>query len=410
MTAGHTVVTIMDDKRTPTASWLSFSLGLPKATQLCNSLRRDIPAVTELGSIIERFLHAPDEWVEKKIITTAEAARFKSLSCNETQQRVAAALQWQSNSCEHHLLTLDDPRYPQLLHDTDYAPPILYAKGQLSALDRPLVAVVGSRKASRAALSYTRHLCHELAQNGVGIVSGLAVGIDAAAHEGALSAGGITLCVAATEPDRVYPRKHLDLSSRIISSGGLILTEYPIGSITRPWFFPRRNRIISGLSLGVVVAEAALPSGSLTTAMHAMNQGREVMAIPGSIHNSQAKGCHTLIKQGAALVENTQDILDILGSSLQSAHPLPPTTDCAALQTHSNNNLKAVQEQIAALPEQDKWIMEHLNGHAATVDELMAQALTENLDFTVAGLNAALGWLEIKGLILSETGGRYARC
>jgi DNA processing protein len=408
--AGLTAVTIMDDKRTPTASWLTFSLGLPKATQLCNLLRRSTPAVTELGNFIEHFNQAPDEWIHRNLISAADVAQFKRMSATETRQRVSCAMNWEVQSPEHHLLPLDHPSYPELLRNTDYAPPVLYAKGRLSALERPLVAVVGSRKASHAALAHTRKTCFELAEHGFGIVSGLAVGVDAAAHEGALSAGGITIAVAATEPDRVYPTKHVNLSSRIVSGGGLILTEYPIGSITRPWFFPRRNRIISGLSLGVVVAEAALPSGSLTTATHAMNQGREVMAVPGSIHNLQAKGCHALIKQGAALVETTQDVLDALESSLQRVLPQWPRTVTTSKQTVSRIKSSAIQKQIESLSDQDKWILEHLSAQAATVDELMTQATSEAQDFTISAINTALGWLEIKGLILCETGGRYARC
>ncbi|MGK0231324.1 MAG: DNA processing protein [Gammaproteobacteria bacterium] len=410
MAAGLTAVTIMDDKRTPTAIWLAFSLGLPKATQLCNSLRHSMPAVNELGNLVERFIQFPDEWIHKNLISAAEAAQFKRSLNPEIRQRVACALEWEARSPEHHLVPLDHPVYPELLRNTDYAPPVLYAKGNLSALEKPLVAIVGSRKASHAALAHTRNICLELAAQGIGIVSGLAIGIDAAAHEGALSAGGITIAVAATEPDRVYPAKHVNLSSRIISGGGLILTEYPIGSITRPWFFPRRNRIISGLSLGVVVAEAALPSGSLTTAIHAMNQGREVMAVPGSIHNLQAKGCHALIKQGAALVETTQDVLDTLESSLQRVLQEWPTSVSIHQKEVSKTNSNAVQKQIESLSDQDKWILEHLSAQAATVDDLMTQATSEAQGFTVSALNTALGWLEIKGLILCETGGRYARC
>jgi len=400
----------MDDKKTPTASWLIFSLGLPKATQLCNSLRTSVTDIAELGKSIEHFVHFPDEWVREKRITAADAAKFRRHSNNETRQRVAVALEWEAQSPDNHLLALDHPSYPELLRDTDYAPPVLYAKGQLSALRRPLVAVVGSRKASNAALAHTRNFCSELAALGFGIVSGLAAGVDAAAHEGALSVGGVTIAVAATEPDRVYPTKHMNLSSRIISDGGLILTEYPIGSITRPWFFPRRNRIISGISLGVVVAEAALPSGSLTTATHAMNQGREVMAVPGSIHNLQAKGCHALIKQGAALVESTADVLDTLESSLQMALSLEPPISATTGKTVSERDMDGTQKHVESLSKHDKWILEKLSAQAATVDDLMAQATTEAQDFTISTLTTALGWLEIKGLILSETGGRYARC
>lgn len=409
MAAGLTAVTIMDDNRTSTANWLTFSLGLPKATQLCNSLRRSMPELTELGCFIERFINTPDECLHKTHISAADSSQFLRTHTN-TLRRVTLALDWEAQSAEHHLLGLDHPAYPALLRDTDYAPPVLYAKGELSALDRPLVAVVGSRKASHAATAHTRNICQELAQQGMGIVSGLAVGIDAAAHEGALSAGGITIAVAATEPDRVYPSRHRDLSSRIVASGGLILTEYPIGSITRPWFFPRRNRIISGVSLGVLVAEAALPSGSLTTATHAMNQGREVMAVPGSIHNLQAKGCHELIKQGAALVETTQDVLETLESALQRSFPLRLSPLGQVQEAGAASLSKTAKQLELSLSDQDKWILEKLSVQAASVDDLMTHATSEAQAYTVSGLGTALGWLEIKGLISRESGGRYARC
>jgi len=408
--AGLTAVTIMDDTKTLTIAWLTFSLGLPNATKLCNSLRRSMPDTHELGHFIERFIRAPHECVQETLISEKDAAEFKKSSADKTRHRVNSALDWESQSADHHLLGLDHPSYPELLRNTDYAPPILYAKGSLSALERPLVAVVGSRKASHAALKHTQKSCYELAAHGLGIVSGLALGIDAAAHEGALDAGGITIAVAATEPDRVYPARHVNLSSRIVSTGGLVLTEYPIGSVTRPWFFPRRNRIISGLSLGVVVAEAALPSGSLTTATHAMNQGREVMAVPGSIYNLQAKGCHALIKQGAALVETTQDILDTLDITLQRELPLQPVSPCPTEHSTSKSSPAVDHSQAESLSKQDNWILEQLSSQSATVDNLMTQATNEGQDFTISALNTALGWLEIKGFILCETGGRYARC
>ena len=400
----------MDDKKTSTASWLTFSLGFPKATQLCNSLRRSMPDSAELGQFIERCIQNPDATLKDTAIKAGDAAEFKKHLHSQTHRQVSLALDWEAQSVEHHILGFDHPAYPELLRNTDYAPPVLYAKGSLSALDRPLLAVVGSRKASHAALAHTRSMCVELAQQGLGIVSGLAIGIDAAAHEGALSADGVTIAVAATEPDRVYPTRHANLSARILSSGGLILTEYPIGSITRPWYFPRRNRIISGLSLGVLVAEAALPSGSLTTATHAMNQGREVMAVPGSTHNLQAKGCHALIKQGAALVEHTQDILDTLDSTLLTLAEQTPNTQNPHKKVSSKSQANTTNIPVSSLSDQDRWILERLSVQAATVDDLLTQASSEAQNFTVSGLSTALGWLEIKGLILCETGGRYARC
>ncbi len=413
MAAGLTAVTIMDDTNTATATWLTFTLAHPKSTKLCKILRESIPTPRLVRSIIEQHLAGQSNDLSLALQEYVSDSELQALHSIATRESVRQALEWEAFAPSNHIIGLDHPAYPAQLRDTDFAPPVLYAQGSISALDRPLIAVVGSRKASHGALTHTRHLCRELASMDIGIVSGLALGIDAAAHEGALEVDGVTIAVAATEPNRVYPKRHAALAARIIASGGLILTEYPLGSVTRPWFFPQRNRIISGLSLGVLVAEASLPSGTLTTATHAMNQGREVMAVPGSIHNLQARGCHALIKQGAALVESTPDILDTLAQPLQrsldasKSHPKqakhgvshPPKT----VQTKANPFAKSLSDT-------DKWLLNCLDSQSASIDDLMTLAQKDSQAITISALNTALGWLEIKGLITAETGGRYARC
>lgn len=219
---------------------------------------------------------------------------------------------WLDGSKDRHLLTLGDPRYPAELLQTQDPPLLLYVQGRMEALQHPLrLAVVGSRNPTPQGALNARQFAHALGQSGACIVSGLALGVDGAAHEGALEAGALTVAVVGTGLDRVYPSRHRDLAHRIAAHGTLV-SEYPLGTPPLSPNFPKRNRIISGLSQGVLVVEAALQSGSLITARQAAEQGREVFAIPGSIHSPQARGCHALIRQGAKLVESAQDILEEL--------------------------------------------------------------------------------------------------
>lgn len=412
MAAGATAVTIMDDERTPTSAWLAISLAYPSGTRLCQHLRQSIQAPLELGRLIQDYLDGSNDDLASALAEQQSRYDLSALRLDSTLRKIDQALAWQAAASNHHLLGLDHPAYPSLLQDTADSPPLLYATGSLTALQHPMLAIVGSRKASHQALAHTRFVSAQLAARGIGIVSGLALGIDAAAHEGALETGGVTIAVAATEPDVVYPKRHQALAQRIIDTGGLILTEYPIGTPTLRWFFPQRNRIISGMSLGVLVAEASLPSGTLTTARHAMDQGREVMAVPGSIHNLQARGCHALIKQGAALVESEEDIIDVLGQPLQ--RHLSDLTDAVAASqgdTLTGRSLPAPQGLAThstsqhSLNEADKDLLEFLTNQAATLDELMTHTT-----LNVSQLSSVLGFLEIRGFIRTTSGGRYARC
>jgi len=228
---------------------------------------------------------------------------------------VERTLVWLANSNRRALVTLGDPNYPASLLETADPPLLLYAEGRLDRLTQPALAVVGSRNPSAQGLANARAFSRALSAAGVVVVSGLALGVDGAAHEGALDAppptAASTIAVLGTGLDAVYPRRHLALAGRI-GEQGLLLSEYCLGTAPVANNFPLRNRVIAGLSLGTLVVEAALQSGSLITARLAAEAGREVFAIPGSIHSPQAKGCHALIKQGAKLVEDTQDILDEL--------------------------------------------------------------------------------------------------
>ena len=220
------------------------------------------------------------------------------------------------------VLTLDDPAYPPLLREIADPPPLLFCRGDSTLLSWPQIAVVGSRRPSQNGIATARDFSARLAAQGLGITSGLAFGIDAAAHEAALAANGMTVAVLGTGLADLYPRQHARLANNILARDGLLVSEFLPHTPPLQYHFPRRNRVISGLSLGVLVVEAGLPSGSLITARQALEQNREVWAIPGSIHNPQAKGCHALIREGARLVDEPGHVLEDIGGRLRFA-PAP---------------------------------------------------------------------------------------
>lgn len=233
--------------------------------------------------------------------------------------RTLAWLADTSGNANRHVIALGDPRYPQRLLDTADPPLLLYAQGRVELLNADAVAIVGSRNPTPQGALNARDFAHALGEAGWVVVSGLALGIDGAAHEGALAAAAGTIAVVGTGLDRVYPKRHLDLAHRM-ARDGLMLSEYALGTPALEAHFPQRNRLIAGLSRGTLVVEAALKSGSLITARMALEAGREVFAIPGSIHAPQSRGCHALIKQGAKLVESAADVLDEL-PALATARP-----------------------------------------------------------------------------------------
>lgn len=267
-----------------------------------------------------------------KAVTSARVAEALATPPAELSPALDRLDAWLAEGDDRHVLTLGDPRYPAELLQTQDPPLLLYVRGQLGALQHPLrLAIVGSRNPTPQGALNARQFAHALGQAGVCVVSGLALGVDGAAHEGALEAGAPTIAVVGTGLDRVYPSRHRDLAHRIAAQGALI-SEYPLGTPPLSPNFPKRNRIIAGLSQGTLVVEAALQSGSLITARQAAEQGREVFAIPGSIHSPQARGCHALIRQGAKLVESAQDILEELRvpdpfAQPRSAAPEPAAED-----------------------------------------------------------------------------------
>lgn len=268
-------------------------------------------------------------------IFTAPASAFANVPglaaklAEDSAAQVEAALAWASKP-GHRLLTLADADYPQALLATPDPPILLYAQGRVELLNRPMLAIVGSRNASRQGMENAEAFAQALAAAGYTIVSGLASGIDAAAHRGALREAASTVAVIGTGADRIYPAANASLA-REIAEKGCILSEFSLGTPPLPANFPRRNRLIAGLSRGCLVVEAARQSGSLITARLSAEYGREVFAIPGSIHSPLAKGCHLLLKQGAKLVESVEDILEELGgapaSPARRAEPLPKAND-----------------------------------------------------------------------------------
>jgi len=238
-------------------------------------------------------------------------------------QRLAAAQAWRSASADHHVLILGDAAWPPALLHTADPPLLLYVRGDPVALSRPSLAIVGSRQATAQGKDNARAFAQALGEQGFVVVSGLAQGIDAAAHEGALAAAAGSIAVVGTGLDLSYPPRHAELAAHIAAHGAVV-SEYAPGTPPLPEHFPQRNRLIAGLTQGTLVVEAALRSGSLITARLASEAGREVFAIPGSIHAPQSKGCHALLKQGAKLVESAEDILEeLLGPALPRQASLP---------------------------------------------------------------------------------------
>jgi DNA processing protein len=308
---------------------------------------------------------------------------------------LAADLDWLAAE-GHQLLTILDADFPPLLRDAPGAPVALFVSGDIGALWQPQIAIVGSRNASHGGLANARAFARALCAAGFAITSGLAEGIDAAAHTAALDAGAPTVAVLGTGPDLVYPSRHRELASRIAANGALV-SEFPPGTPGKPEHFPRRNRIIAGLSLGTLIVEAGLRSGSLITARCAIEQGRDVFAIPGSIHNPLARGCHSLIRQGALLVETAEEIVDAL-------RPLATELGLRLCERLAGD---AASEASGTAPMRDpdyEKLLKALGDEAAAVD-----TLAERTGLGVAALSSMLLVLELEGDVVAERGGVYVR-
>ena len=302
---------------------------------------------------------------------------------------IAPTLKWLEKD-NVHLVTLADSTYPQKLLEVSNPPALLFAIGNLHWLNHPTIAMVGSRSATPQGEKNAEDFAKSLCEQGLCVASGMALGIDGAAHRGALKANGATIAVVGTGLDIVYPARHRDLAHKI-AERGLILSEFALGTPSKAQNFPRRNRLISGLSLGCLVVEANIESGSLITARLAAEQGREIFAIPGSIHSPVTKGCHQLIKQGAKLVESVQDILEEINwanivKSLPSISPSGLLADLAPNSPQANTVLDLMG-----------------------FDTISFEQLRTTTRLTTEALSSMLMLLELENKIKSLAGGHYQR-
>ncbi|HRQ65791.1 MAG TPA: DNA-processing protein DprA [Xanthomonadaceae bacterium] len=315
------------------------------------------------------------------------------------RNRIAADLAWLAEP-GHHLIRADSEDFPALLAQSPQPPAALYVDGDPDLLWHPQIAVIGSRNPSAAGRDHARAFAGALARSGLLITSGMADGIDAEAHRAALAAGRPTIAVVGSGVDIVYPRKHRTLAAEIATAGAVV-SEFPLGVEPRPDHFPRRNRIIAGLSLGTLVVEASLRSGSLITARLASDAGREVFALPGSLHNPMARGCHRLIRDGARLVETADEIvgeLEPLAAKL--AGMLRSRLEKAAPDPHPGAGSTADEDDDADY----RRLLDALGHDPATVDELVTRS-----GLTVESVSSMLLMLELQGRVASGGGGRYVR-
>lgn len=359
----------MAGEREPLQYWLALLHAPGVGPVLFRQLLQDAP--------IESLFHANPSF-------PLLSAELKAYLREPDWEAVDRTMAWaQQEGCS--ILMLCDEEYPEQLREAHDAPPLLYVRGDVSQLANPQLAMVGSRNPGVVGRETAHDFARALAAAGMVITSGLALGIDTASHEGALAGGGQTVAVFGTGLDRVYPARNRDLAHRIVEQGGALVSEYPPGTEPLPANFPRRNRIISGLSLGTLVVEAALRSGSLITARYAAEQGREVFAIPGSIHNPLARGCHRLIRQGAKLVETAQDVLEELAPQLRARLEEEPAAE--AQHTHELDG--EYQRLLACLDE-----------GPSSVDQLVKRS-----GLTADAVSSMLLLLELQGHVVSTAGG-----
>ena len=354
------------------AGWLQLTLteGLHGAT-----LRR---LLAELG-LPESVLGAGKRRLARDLPETV----VEELFSDSVAKRVELALAWAS-APTRRIITLADTAYPRLLLEIPDPPTLLYCQGRVELLHQASLAVVGSRNATPQGLQNAEQFAKAFSASGLTIVSGLALGIDAAAHRGGLSGSGSTIAVLGTGVDVVYPPRNRELAERIAEQG-LLVSEFPLQTPSLRQNFPRRNRLISGLSLGCLVVEAALGSGSLITARTALEQGREVFAIPGSIHSPLSKGCHALIKSGAKLVETAEDVVaELPGSAPRSQQALP--------------------HGVPAPPHGASPLLDHMGYDPVDVDALCARS-----GLSAQQVTSALLRLELEGVVAVLAGGRYQR-
>ncbi|HNV87585.1 MAG TPA: DNA-processing protein DprA [Methylotenera sp.] len=364
---------IKDRLHDETAQWITLNQipGLGNAT-LCQLLAKFGSPEAIFNASQSQLREIVDDEIAQKINQGVDIAAISS------------TLDWLKKD-RTHLVTLADNAYPKQLLEISNPPAVLYAIGNLHWLNHPSIAMVGSRSATPQGEKNAEDFAESLCNHGLCVVSGMALGIDGAAHRGALKANGATVAVVGTGLDIVYPARHRDLAHKI-AERGLILSEFPLGTPSKAQNFPRRNRLISGLSLGCLVVEANIDSGSLITARLATEQGREVFAIPGSIHSPVTKGCHQLIKQGAKLVENTTDILEELKNVLSVVSPSGLMDNMGQTAAESNTVLACMG-----------------------FDPINFEALLSMTGLTTEALSSMLLMLELESRVTTLAGGKFQR-
>ena len=365
--------------------------------ELCNRLRLirgNLPPAT-LFKLLDAFnstaaiFMASNSQLESAGLSNEQVTRLKNVQESDIERDLA----WLDNP-GHGILFFDDPAYPpQLLEISDPAYALFYI-GDIDYLKQPQLAMVGSRSPSASGKQIAEDFSQHLSNGGLTITSGLAYGIDSASHKGALNGLAGTVAVVANGLHSIYPKENTQLAQSI-SHNGCIVSESPVGTEPHKGLFPRRNRIISGLSIGTLVVEAALKSGSLITSRHAMEQGREVFAIPGSIHNPLSKGCHSLIKSGAKLVESASDILEELLPLVNSnsiRHTSPQTASTEKVQPELVNSYVELDSSYQTL-------LKHMEFEPVAIDELV-----ERSNLGVSEIASMLLILELQGHVVSQNG------
>lgn len=387
---------------------IEFNTSLPESTLATLALLQ-LPGigVARYWKLIARF-GGPEAMLNLSAAELALAFKdenqslWKNFVNNPQATELGQALKRQLDVIEQQqiaLLPFDSDNYPALLAEISQPPPVLYLQGDSRCLELPQIGIVGSRKPTPVGLDNAEHFAHYLAKQGLAITSGLALGVDASAHSGALRAGGKTLAVLGSGLGCVYPHQNKGLAADIIAAGGLLISEYPPLTSARPGNFPQRNRIISGLSLGVLVVEAAAKSGSLITARLASEQGREVFALPGSIHCPVSRGCNGLIRQGATLVESAEQMIDelqgLLALKSEQLTLLPQADEAPKLK----RDLKP-----SSLQQHQQQLLDKMGYELVSFD-----TIAERTELDVSVLLGELMSMELAGLISQLPGGYLRR-
>lgn len=357
-----------------------------------------IKRLWEMGWTPAKLLNAsPLEWQrlglkQKTIIALTD---YQASRDGWVHQSIEKVLRWQSSYDDAHVLPITHEDYPRLLREIYDPPPLLFVRGHTGALNLPQIAIVGSRSASVSGLRHAYAFSSNLAKNGLVVNSGLALGVDASAHQACVDAQKCTIATFGTGLDRIYPNRHCTLAMDILAHGGAWVSEFFPGTPPLAANFPRRNRLISGMSAGVLVVEAAPRSGSLITARMAMEHGREVFALPGPLNNPLSRGCHLLIKEGAVLVESANDMVEhlapLLGRYLDEGCEI-------------DDALPRSPEVMTECSDNEAAVIQHMGYEVCFMDQLSLRC-----DLAISELSQILVEMEIKGVIEQRDGG-YIRC